>query len=92
MRDLLRKILNIKQDYVKIINANLGENAINEFFKKVNEKRGRIVNIRSSLGIEGHTSLVDDRYSGNPSNPGQELSIYSDNSFIIHYKCYEEIG
>ena len=24
--------------------------------------------------------------------PGQELSIYSDNSFIIHYKCYEEIG
>jgi hypothetical protein len=61
-----------------------------DFFlvKKVNEKRGKIVSIRSNLEIEGYTVYKDNQYTPQASN---DLSISSNNSFIIHYKCHEKV-
>jgi hypothetical protein len=86
---LVKKVLNIKQDYVKMINENLGEDILNEFLEKVNENRGKIIDIKNMLKIRGETEYIDNQYV--PSGESKHDSINSEIEFLIHYRCYKKI-
>jgi hypothetical protein len=82
---LVRKIF-CKKDYVEVIPAidpQLDNEKINFFLERIRNQRGRIIR------IQGMEKVSTDYSDGQYVEAG--FSTSSENSYLIHYKCYRQI-
>lgn len=85
MNNLLKKLKT--KDFVEIIpSKNLEEDAkiINNFFRKIDSEKGKILKIEEMEKIDSWCDHgADEAYHG----------IYTENNlfYLIHYKCYKKI-
>ena len=100
---LIKKVFNIKNDYVEVIpggvNPEENEETINNFFEKVKNNRGKIKNLQVANvtnTFNQYTEEFDGEYAKkHPYATGfiEKNRAYEINSnqTIIHYKCYKKL-
>ncbi len=98
---LLRKIFNIKEDYIETI---LGRNSpeedkenLEKFINKIRLNKGKLMSIGTATCSEVEKEYIE-RYDGNKKGPYStgyfdDYEFYTNlfHHFIIHYKCSKRI-
>jgi hypothetical protein len=98
---LLRKIFNIKEDYIETIPGKKSpeedKQNIEKFINKIKANRGKLISIGTATCSELRKEHID-RFDSNligPYSTGyyDDYEYYTDHShhFIIHYKCSKRI-
>jgi hypothetical protein len=102
MGDLLRKLLNIKRDYVEIIPENKITNykvEINKFLNEVRLNKGKVKSVQaislSETKSDFHSEFNAGLKKADSYSTGYEdkVEYYTETSshFIIHYRCHKEL-
>ncbi len=98
---LLKKILNIKEDYIETISgSNFPEKDktnLNDFLEQIKLNKGKLISLNCANCSDLKTEHVD-RYVGREGNSYSsgyidDYEYYTNLShhFIIHYKCHKKL-